>query len=202
MTGQGDSTSNSSDHAAGVATGAQQSGSETNRLLEQVRDRDLARSLERRLFGHGLPDVELRSIHATRVPLLQHVSGQVVVEFFPGGRDLESELSPQALHRRLEGWGKLARVQARTISVISDALDGVDLAATLLDPRGLVFCDPELQIAATLRLPTIDACDAHRYQRLALITKDGRIGKVIFPPEQDFDRHIRQIVSWIQASRW
>jgi hypothetical protein len=33
------------------------------------------------------------------------------------------------------------------------------------------------------------------------VAQDGQIAKVIFPPERNFDDHVRRIVSWMKATR-
>lgn len=179
----------------------------SNRLLAQVRDRNTAHHLARRLTGHGLPDVELRTLHAAQVPLRSHVQGWVAVEFFPGEgtRSASEEEEQMALMRahveHADGFLELAAAHARTLSVISDPPTAIDLTRAFVDPRGLVLCDPELLIADALGLPTVEVVGAKRYRRLTLLAKDARIEKVIFPPEENFDNHFRRVATWIHARR-
>ena len=93
-------------------------------------------------------------------------------------------------------------MDARAIAVVSAVPEALDLADPYFDPGGLTLCDPEMLIADELGLPTAQESDACHYRRLTLITRRGRIEKVIFPPERDIENHTRQIVSWMQAARW
>ncbi len=203
--------SEATDHTTGCDTGetaaGPQSEPEANQLRQQVRDRELALRLDRRLPRRELPDVELRSLHTTRVPIRRHLSGRVVVDFLPGGRSAPSQDGDRMAVRqahliRLQALGVM---DARAISVISavpEVLDLADLADHYFDPGCLTLCDPELLIADELGLPTAQESDARHYRRLTLITRRGRIEKVIFPPAQDIENHTRQIISWMHAARW
>jgi peroxiredoxin len=174
-------------------------------LRQQVRDRDVAQQLNRRLLGRQLPDVELKTLHATPQPLTPHLEGWVVVEFFPGeGARADSEESrtfPQAQDIHPDSIHELANAPAKTLSVISDQPAVVDLSTAVIDPRGLLLCDPELTIADALKLPTSELKGIRRYRRLTLVTRDGQVAKVIFPPDQNYDDHVRRIVSWMKATR-
>jgi hypothetical protein len=180
---------------------------ESNRLLQQVDDHDTAHRLARRLTGHGLPDVELRTLHGALVPLRSHVQGWVAVEFFPGeGARTASEQDKQMALMRAHvehagGFRELAAASTRTLSVISDPPTAIDLTSAFIDPRGLVLCDPELLIAHALGLPIVEVGEVGRYRRLTLLAKDARIEKVIFPPEENLDSHFRRVATWIQAAR-
>lgn len=179
----------------------------SNRLLAQVHDRDTAHRLARRLTGQGLPDVELRTLHAAQVPLRSHVQGWVAVEFFPGeGARPTSEGEQQMAFMRAhvehaDGFLEPAAANTRTLSVISDPPTAIDLTSTFIDPRGLVLCDPELLIGDALGLPTVEVTQVTRYRRLTLLAKDARIEKVIFPPEENLDSHFRRVAIWIQAAK-
>jgi len=177
-----------------------------SRLLEQVHDRDIAHALARRLTGYALPDVELRTLRHGVVPLRAHVGGWTTVEFFPGqgpreASDREQELAlMRASTDHTEGFRELTEAKARAISVISDPPAGIDLTSVFIDPRGLVLCDPDLVIAGELGLPSVEIAGVKRYRRLTLLTRDARIEKVIFPPEENVDNHLRRIVTWIRAA--
>ena len=96
-----------------------------------------------------------------------------------------------------EGFRELAEAKARMLSVISDPPAALDLTAVLIDPRGLVLCDPELLVAGALGLPSVEVAGVRRYRRLTLLARDARIEKVIFPPKSA--SHLRRIVTWIRA---
>lgn len=177
-------------------------------LRQQVRDREVADQLSRRLTGRGLPGVELQTLRAMHVPLRAHVRGWVAVELFPGkGARASAEFDqderivvvrPRVEH--LNGFQELADADARMLSVISDPPANIDLTAAWIDPRGLVLCDPELLIAHTLTLPTVGDGAVWRYRRLTLLAKDARIEKVIFPPKEHLAHHLRQIMTFIRAA--
>ncbi|MGA2163238.1 MAG: hypothetical protein ABSH36_02070 [Solirubrobacteraceae bacterium] len=202
--------SEDTDHTTGVdpgktVAGIREAEPEASSLRQQVRDRELAQRLDRRLFRHELPDVELKSLHGTRVPIRKHISGRVLIDFLPGGR---VALSPEAGDRMAARQAHLSRLQAlgvmdaRAISVISAVPEALDLADPYCDPGGLTLCDPELLIADALGLPTVVEGGARRYRRLSLITRRGCIEKVIFPPEQDIEKHTRRVISWMRTARW
>lgn len=194
-------------HAAIEQPAGEQEGS---RLLAQVDDRERAHRLARRLTGQGLPDVELRTLHAALVPLRSHVAGWVAIEFFPGqgprptttASDAERDMARIRAHAdHAEGFRELAAANTRTLSVISDPPATIDLTATFIDPRGLVLCDPDLMLAQALALPISDLDGVQRYRRLTLLAKDARIEKVIFPPDENVGSHFRRIATWIAATR-
>jgi peroxiredoxin len=63
-----------------------------------------------------------------------------------------------------------------------------------------VIADPELRLAAALRLPTFEIQGLTLYKRLALVAEEARIVKVfypVFPP----DRNAADVVEWLQARR-
>ncbi len=177
---------------------------EANSLRQQARDRELARRLDWRLRRRALPDVELWSLHATRVPIRRHLSGRVVIDFLPSGRTALSQDGDRGAARQahLEGLRALRAVHARQISVIGVVPEALDPAYEYFSPGGLMLCDPELLIADALGLPTVQEGDARRYRRLSLIARRGLIEKVIFPPAKDIESHARRVISWMQAARW
>ncbi len=203
--------SEATDHTTGCDPGETAAGTpearaepEANPLRQQVRDRELAQRLDRRLPRCELPDIELRSLHATRVPLRRHLSGRVVIDFLPGGRTAPAQDGDRMAVRQayLNRLGALRVMDARPISVISAVAEALDPADGYFDPGGLTLCDPELLIADALGLPTVQEGDARHYRRLSLITRRGRIEKVIFPPERDIENHTRRVISWMQAAGW
>jgi peroxiredoxin len=60
-----------------------------------------------------------------------------------------------------------------------------------------LLSDPELRLAAALRLPTFEAGGMRLYKRLTLVVRDGAIAKAfypVFPP----DRDAADVLSWIR----
>jgi hypothetical protein len=175
---------------------------EANPLSQQARDQGLAQRLDKRLRGCELPDVELRSLQAATLPIRQHLSGIVLIDFLPGEgiASVEDEDRLAVRQARLKRLRALQMVRARPLSVISDVPEAFDPG--YFDPGGLTLCDPGLLIADALGLPTVQDGDTRNYRRLSLITRCGRIEKVIFPPEKDLETNTRRVISWIQAARW
>jgi peroxiredoxin len=61
-----------------------------------------------------------------------------------------------------------------------------------------LLADPELQLAAALRLPTFEVAGMRLYRRITLIVREGTIAKVfypVFPP----DRNAAEVVAWLGA---
>ena len=61
-----------------------------------------------------------------------------------------------------------------------------------------VVADPDLRLAAALRLPTFEAGGSTLYKRLALVARGGTIEKVfypVFPP----DRNAQDVLDWLDA---
>jgi peroxiredoxin len=75
-----------------------------------------------------------------------------------------------------------------------------DYQAELVERLHLPFeilSDPELEVAAALRLPTFMVDDRPLYKRLTLVVRDGRIEHAfypIFPPDQ----HAAEVLQWLR----
>jgi peroxiredoxin len=72
-------------------------------------------------------------------------------------------------------------------------------AATRLHLPFPLLADPDLQLAAALRLPTFEASGHTRYRRLTLIVTAGTIEHVfypIFPP----DAHAGEVLRWLRTN--
>jgi hypothetical protein len=188
----------------GEAVAGPQSEPEANPLRQQARDRELAQRLDRRLPRCELPDIELLRLQGMRVPIQRYLAGKVVIEFLPGGSTASSQEGDRVtLHRaHMNRWRALETMGTKPIFVTSALPEALDPANGYFDPGSLMLCDPELLIADALGLPTVQEGDARHYRRLSLITRCGRIEKVIFPPEQDIEKHTRRVISWMQTARW
>ncbi|MDQ3663646.1 MAG: peroxiredoxin [Actinomycetota bacterium] len=71
-----------------------------------------------------------------------------------------------------------------------------------VDRLGLPFAllsDPELELAAAMKLPTFTTVDAERlYKRLTMVVSDGAVEHVfypVFPP----DEHADEVLAWLRA---
>jgi peroxiredoxin len=61
-----------------------------------------------------------------------------------------------------------------------------------------LLSDPQLRLAAALRLPTFEGGGMRLYKRITLIVEDGAIAKVfypVFPP----DRNAADVLAWLQT---
>jgi peroxiredoxin len=64
----------------------------------------------------------------------------------------------------------------------------------------LLLSDPQLELAAALRLPTFEVARMRLYKRITLIVEDGAIAKVfypVFPP----DRNAAEVLAWLAGRR-
>ena len=80
--------------------------------------------------------------------------------------------------------------------ISSQDLDAQREAAMRLELPYPLLADPDLALAAELRLPTFEAGGATRYRRLTMIVVAGRIEHVfypIFPP----DAHAGEVLAWL-----
>jgi len=63
-----------------------------------------------------------------------------------------------------------------------------------------VIADPELRLAAALRLPTFDVAGVRLYKRITLVVEACAIVKVfypVFPP----DKNAEEVIAWLEAAR-
>ncbi len=63
-----------------------------------------------------------------------------------------------------------------------------------------LLSDPQLELAAALRLPTFEAGGMRQYKRITLIVEDGAVVKVfypVFPP----DRNAAEVLAWLRERR-
>jgi hypothetical protein len=199
-----DATDHTTGRDPGEVAARPQSEPEANPLRQQAHDRELGQRLDWRLPRCEFPDIALLSLPAMRVPIQRYLAGRVVIEFLPGGSTASSQyvnrttLPQTHINRRRA----LEAMDTKPIFVISAVPEALDSTNGSFDPGGLTLCDPELLIADVLGLPTVQEGGARHYRRLSLITRCGRIEKVIFPPEKDIENHTRRIISWMQAARW
>jgi len=93
---------------------------------------------------------------------------------------------------------ELAELGARVAGLSAQTLaDQVEFAERNRMPFP-VIADPELRLAASLRLPTFDVEGMTLYKRLALVAERGSIENVfypVFPP----DRNAEEVVAWLRT---
>jgi peroxiredoxin len=112
----------------------------------------------------------------------------------PGARGC----TPQSCSFR-DSHGELERLGARVHGLSSQSLaDQREFAARVELPYPLLS-DPELELAAALRLPTFEAGGLRLFKRITLIARHGRMEKVfypVFPP----DRNAADVVEWLSCN--
>jgi peroxiredoxin len=110
----------------------------------------------------------------------------------PGARGC----TPQSCGYRDHG-AELRELGAAVVGLSAQPLeDQVEAAGRLGLPHPVVS-DPELHLAAALRLPTFEFDGGRLYRRLSLVAEQGRIVKVfypVFPP----DENAAEVVAWLR----
>lgn len=164
------------------------------------------------LPGLELPELALPSTHGGVVDLaaLARASGTLVLYVYPRtGRP--DEVLP-------EGWDETPGARGCTVqnigfrdhraqlNVLGAEVAGLS-AQTTADQQEFaarehmpypLLSDPELRLAAALRLPTFEIGGMTLYKRLTLIVREGAIERAfypIFPP----DRDAANVVAWLGA---
>jgi hypothetical protein len=145
-------------------------GPESSPLSRQVREREIAQRLDRRLVRCRFPNVVLHSLHGTHVAIRHHLTGRVVIDFLPGGRTspLQDDMRIAVRVEHMERLRLLGARLAWPMTVVSDVPEALDLADPYFDPGGMTLCDPGLLIADALGLPTVTEDDARGYRMQAI----------------------------------
>jgi peroxiredoxin len=164
------------------------------------------------LSGAELPGLSLPSTAGTDVNLREAAAGGTLVLYIyprtgrPGEPLIEGwddipgarGCTPQSCSFR-DSHDELERLGARVHGLSSQSLtDQHEFAARVELPYPLLS-DPELELAAALRLPTFEAGGLRLFKRITLICRDGRIEKVfypVFPP----DRNAADVVNWLSCN--
>ncbi len=164
------------------------------------------------LGGLPVPDLSLPSTKGGDASLAALAGGLLVAYLYPR-TGVPGEPSPA-------GWDDIPGARGCTPQSCAyrDALDEFDrLAATVVgigaqspaEQREFaereripfpLLSDPELRLAAELRLPTFEVEGMTLYRRLTLVAERGRIVKAlypVFPP----DRDAAEVLAWLQQNR-
>jgi peroxiredoxin len=166
-----------------------------------------ARAIAERLVGVAVPSLVLDDCWKVSLDLAIFAGAHpVVLYFFPGcsGSPDDGEradLMDVVQHRAFRH--HLPDLEARGYTVIgvssqSDELQRRTARANRLAHR--LLCDPELQLAQALELPTFSCDDAHWYQRLTLIAGKGRVEKLFFPVA-NAAASASQVLTWLTLHR-
>lgn len=111
----------------------------------------------------------------------------------PGARGC----TPQSCGFRDRG-AELRELGATVVGLSAQTIEDQREAAERLALPHAVAADPELRLAAALRLPTFEFDGRRLYKRLTLVAEGGRIVKVlypVFPP----DENAAEVAAWLRA---
>jgi peroxiredoxin len=161
-----------------------------------------ARRLREHLTGQQLPDLDLTTSDAIRLPLRAHVSGLVVVYFVAGHTDYDPEDGTAdrdiAQHGGyVEHSATFAQLGAKVFGVSSQDRDHLRACVDSLAVRHIMFSDPEFAIAHALSLPSTGA--RRRYQRIALVADNGIIQATFGPSADETAGGAEQPLAWLRG---
>ena len=157
------------------------------------------------LTGLELPHLELESsqgpvdVRDLDVLYVYPRTGKPGVASLPGWDETPGArgCTPQSCGFR-DAHGELRALGKRVAGLSTQPLaDQVEFA----ERNGMPFpviADPDLELAAALRLPTFEIEGHVLYKRLALVAEDGRIAKVfypVFPP----DENAADVLDWLRS---
>jgi peroxiredoxin len=152
--------------------------------------------------------VALTTSDAVRVSLRHHVSGLVVLYFTPGEKEGAAWVDgiptrDAAQHRGYVKRGSaLDGFNARVFCISSEPREHLQRIASYLEVRHITFSDPELVVAQSIGLPTVEDGGVSRYRRVVLVAKDGLIERTFGPlPDSDAAGSAHQVLTWLQATR-
>lgn len=163
-----------------------------------------AHGLRERLTGQQLPDLDLTTSDAIRLPLRAHVSG-LVVFYFTAGHS-ESDRHQRAAHRDIaqhRGYvahsATFAQLGAKVFGVSTQHRDHLRACMDSLAVRHIMFSDPELAIADALSLPSTGADARRGYHRIALVTDNGIIQATFGPSADETAGGAEQPLAWLRG---
>jgi peroxiredoxin len=159
--------------------------------------------LVERLAGARLPSVELSGGWETALNIGEFAHGYpVVIYLYPGCSgdpgDREDTAQADAIqHRAFRDHqpGFEAR-EYRVLGISSQTKQAQRQTALANRISHMLLCDPELKLAAELRLPTFRRDDGSWYERLTLVIRGGHVVKAFFPVSSAA-RSAAQVVAWL-----
>jgi peroxiredoxin len=160
------------------------------------------------LPGAMLPQLTLESTHGD-VSLRELSQGLLVLYVYPraGRRGVPSlpgwddipgarGCTPQSLGFR-EAFPRFQELGADVAGLSAQTLDDQREFADRNAIPYPILADPELRLAAALRLPTFEVEGVTLYKRLALVVEACAVAKVfypVFPP----DENAREVLAWLE----
>ena len=161
------------------------------------------------LLGTMVPQLTLPSTHGpvslralSQDLLVLYVyprTGRPGVASLPGWDEIPGArgCTPQSLAFR-DAYGRFRKLGAEVAGVSAQELADQQELAERLELPYPVLADPQLRLAATLRLPTFEVDGTTLYRRLALVVEGCAVSKVfypVFPP----DENAREVLTWLEA---
>jgi peroxiredoxin len=163
------------------------------------------RCLADRLVGLVIPSVVLDSFREDPLDLRQLAQERpLVIYLYPGVRRSPADGEQTPLmdaaqhHAFLEHRADLAARDYQAVGVSSQSTESQAQSALVGRLTQRLFSDRGLQLAGELELPTFDVEGAHWYQRLMLVTREGRIEKAFFPVASA-GRSAAQVITWMRV---
>jgi peroxiredoxin len=126
-------------------------------------------------------------------------TGRPGVASLPGWDDIPGArgCTPQSLGFR-EAYDRFRAFGAEVAGLSAQALDDQQEFSERNGIPYPILADPELRLAAALRLPTFEVEGSALYKRVALVVEACAIAKVfypVFPP----DENAREVLAWLDA---
>lgn len=157
------------------------------------------------LRGVELPAVEVDTIHGTGVSLRTIAIHRLVLYAYPGasGPEDDSIRDEDALehraYRRCQETLRQRQVRVVALSSQTRKAQSEEWHAHGIDHT--VFCDPSLELADSLGLPTLLSGGERRYVRATLIIED-RIIQHVFCPVKRAAANPGQVLAWMAMHGW
>jgi peroxiredoxin len=162
------------------------------------------------LPGTEMPDLNLPSTAGTDVSVRQ--PGTLVLYIYPrtgkpgeplppGWDDIPGArgCTPESCAFR-DSSAEFEKLGARVHGLSAQSLEDQHEFASRVGLPYALLSDPELELAAALRLPTFEVAGMTLYKRLTLIARDGRIEHVFYP-EFPPDSHATDVLAWVEGNR-
>jgi peroxiredoxin len=161
------------------------------------------------LPGQAVPALTLPSTAGEPVDLAAAAGGTLVLFCYPmTGRPGEDPppgwdeipgargCTPQACAFR-DHHDELAGLGARVLGLSAQSRHQQLEAAGRLGLPYPLLSDPDLTLAAALRLPTFEAGGMRLYRRLTLVARAGRVAHVVYPVFPP-DRNAAEVAAWLR----
>jgi peroxiredoxin len=170
-------------------------------LRQRMAEAEEAQRVVTRLTGQSLPPVDLATPNGVVLPLLAHVEGRVALYMVPGSDQYgpDGQLTDDAIQHYAYARHQTA-FRVRRIKMIGLSSQS-QKALERVPHTHLLLSDPDRRLASALRLPTVDLGERVGYDRLTLVTNNGRIEKVFYRVP-DPSANVSQVITWMKVAGW